>query len=170
MSLSSNRVFLIGFMGSGKSTLARALCNESSLYFLDTDAMIESRLGRSISEVFKYKGEPFFRQKEQELMAWLEKSCFNCVVSTGGGLPLCVKDLDKMGNVIYLSLPFEAIVARLDEKELKKRPLFQDKKEAKALYEARTKLYENIAHHTLDAQKSVATLLLEIKELLEVPI
>ena len=69
---------LLGFMGAGKSTIARGLDPD----YLDMDALIEKRLGMSISEFFSEMGEEAFRQVESEVLAELLQR--DQVVSTGG--------------------------------------------------------------------------------------
>jgi len=44
--IAMNNIVLIGFMGSGKSRVGRALAKEKGLYFVDTDALIESFEGQ----------------------------------------------------------------------------------------------------------------------------
>ena len=48
-------------MGAGKSTVGRLLARRLGRCFVETDAMITAREGRSISEIFTERGEPYFR-------------------------------------------------------------------------------------------------------------
>jgi len=85
-----------------------------------------------------------------------------------------VKNLKKIGKVIYLKSSFEAILTRLKEHpnadaKLKKRPLLQDLDKAKKLYEQRVKEYEKCADFTVDVEnkkieKIVKEILLHIKD------
>ena len=45
----ASKVVLVGFMGAGKSTAARAAADTLGLEAVDLDAVIETRLGKSIS-------------------------------------------------------------------------------------------------------------------------
>jgi shikimate kinase len=76
---------LIGFMGTGKSSVGRLLAEQLHYGFLDTDELIESRAGKSVSAIFAEDGEPAFRQREKEIVAELA-SRNRSVIATGGGL------------------------------------------------------------------------------------
>ena len=59
-----SNIMLIGFMGSGKSTLGIRLSYKLKLAVKDTDKIIEERENMPISEIFKTKGEGYFRNLE----------------------------------------------------------------------------------------------------------
>ncbi|MDB6125689.1 MAG: aroK [Pedosphaera sp.] len=80
-----HNIALIGFMGTGKSSVGRLLADQLRFSFLDTDDLIESRSGKTISAIFAEEGEPAFRKYEQEVVAELS-SRKKTVISTGGGL------------------------------------------------------------------------------------
>ena len=80
-------IFLIGFMGAGKSTIARCLHSHHGMEWLEMDKEIEKSEGMPISEIFRRKGEEYFRELETGLLLSLE-SRSNTVVSCGGGVPL----------------------------------------------------------------------------------
>lgn len=77
-------IVLVGLMGSGKSTIGYRLAKKLHLNFVDTDNLVEERVGCSISEIFKYAGEDFFKKKESEILREVMVSK-PCVISTGGG-------------------------------------------------------------------------------------
>jgi shikimate kinase len=76
---------LIGFMATGKSTVGQMVAGPLGFRFVDTDALIESRLGQSISEIFAKEGEARFRECERQLVAEMSQWT-NTVIATGGGL------------------------------------------------------------------------------------
>jgi shikimate kinase len=80
-------VSLVGMPGSGKSTVGRQLARRLQLPFLDSDHVIEQRLGSSIREYFAQAGEEAFRDREQEVIAELAQGP-DAVVATGGGAVL----------------------------------------------------------------------------------
>ncbi|ENQ9945726.1 AAA family ATPase, partial [Campylobacter coli] len=82
--MKAKNIVFIGFMGSGKSTLARALAKDLDLVFLDSDFLIEQKFNQKISEIFKEKGEAFFRQEEQKVANFL-CSCNGASIASGGG-------------------------------------------------------------------------------------
>lgn len=77
---------LIGFMGTGKSSVGRLVAEALQFTFLDTDAMIEAGVGKTITDIFTEQGEGAFRELEGRLVAELA-SRTRTVISTGGGLP-----------------------------------------------------------------------------------
>ena len=62
-----HQILLCGFMGCGKTSVGQALSFRLRWEFLDTDAMIEKREGKSIPQIFSQQGEPAFRQMEQQV-------------------------------------------------------------------------------------------------------
>jgi shikimate kinase len=78
-------IALIGFMGTGKSSAGRLIAEQLHYSFIDTDELIESHAGKSISAIFAEDGEPAFRQREKEVVAELAARN-RSVISTGGGL------------------------------------------------------------------------------------
>ena len=60
------RVVLVGPMGAGKSTVGALLADRWGLALRDTDAVVEAREGRSISDIFVDSGEAHFRALERE--------------------------------------------------------------------------------------------------------
>lgn len=79
-------IALIGFMGTGKTSVGRLVAESLSFEFLDTDELIQSRSGRSITDIFAKDGEPAFRELERQVVQELS-SRTKTVISTGGGLP-----------------------------------------------------------------------------------
>jgi shikimate kinase len=77
---------LIGFMGAGKTTVGRFAADQLNFDYLDTDEMIQSRTGRSITDIFTHDGEPAFRQLEQRIVEELTAR-ERTIIATGGGLP-----------------------------------------------------------------------------------
>lgn len=157
----ADNIVLIGFMGSGKSTLAQALALESSRFMLDSDALIQQRVGQSMKEYFASFGEEAFRAREAEFIAWVSSSVRGAIIATGGGMPI-FHSVKEMGLVVYLRADFDAICARLDSEQIAARPLFGDMDNARRLFDSRRALYEKSAHLTIDATKPPHTLAQEI--------
>jgi shikimate kinase len=135
---------LVGMMGSGKSSVGRLVAGHASREFFDTDAMVEQRLGRSITSFFKLYGEEAFRDHESSVLRQLEPG--QNVIATGGGIVLRPQnwtDLRRLGKVIYLRATADELVRRLVISRRKRPLISEDGWEAKIveLLAAREPLY-----------------------------
>lgn len=80
------KITLVGFMGTGKSEVGKLLARELSIGFIDTDEEIEKRSGTSIPDIFRNKGEEYFRHLETKELERVINLADNLVVATGGGI------------------------------------------------------------------------------------
>ncbi len=147
-------------MGVGKGSVAREVVKHSKYIAIDTDDLIESMENRKIKTIFQEDDEKYFRKLEKELALWLESSVTNTLISTGGGF-YKQENLKKIGTIVLLDSPFDAIITRIKEhpnalKKLKKRPLLADLKKAKALYDARRPEYLKLADIVIDVTNKSA--------------
>jgi shikimate kinase len=98
------KIFLIGYMGSGKSKAGESLAKLLNLPFIETDKVVETREGKSISAIFETSGQEYFREVEKAVLHETV-SVKDAVVSTGGGLP-CYSDnmqwMNDNGITVYL--------------------------------------------------------------------
>jgi shikimate kinase len=139
-------VFLVGFMGAGKSSVGRSLARRLGWSFEDLDDRIEARAGRSVPEIFRDLGETEFRRLEtislRELLG--ELGAGPRVVALGGGAfaqPENAALLEHAGvPVIFLDGSAEELFRRC-EQERRERPLLQDAKQFRELYEQRRSFY-----------------------------
>lgn len=83
---------LIGFMGAGKSSVGRLAAAQLHFELVDTDALIETKAGKTVSRVFAEEGEAAFRAYEQAVVNDLAGRS-NLVVATGGGLAANAENL-----------------------------------------------------------------------------
>ena len=119
------KVFLIGYMGCGKSSLGRKLAKMTGMRFVDMDGEIEQREGASVSDIFQYEGEEYFRRTERALIEEIAQSEESLVVSTGGGVPTWKDNMECMnslGSTIYLRRTAKQIASRLSPHGRQKRP------------------------------------------------
>lgn len=156
----TKNIILIGFMGVGKGSVAREIVQNSEYISIDTDDLIESMQNKRVKEIFKEEGEEYFRGLEKNLSLWLEKNVSNTLISTGGGF-YKVENLKKIGTIVLLDSPFEAIIKRIKKhpnakNKLKKRPLLKDLKKAKELYEQRRPEYLALADLVVDVTEKSA--------------
>jgi len=108
-------IFLVGYRGTGKTTVARLLAERLGWSWLDADAALEAKHGRTISEIFARDGEPAFRELEVVVLAETCKLSRH-VVATGGGVVLRVENRERMrraGRVVWLTADHDTIWSRL---------------------------------------------------------
>jgi len=136
-------VFLTGFMGSGKSSVGRELARRLHWDFVDLDARIEMREGKSIAEIFSGHGEPGFRIAETAALLELTRSLQrDSVVALGGGAFTQNENLELLQA--WPSVFLQATVDDLwrqsaDEDAI--RPLRKDREQFARLYAERLPFY-----------------------------
>ena len=136
---------LIGFMGTGKTSVGRLVAESMHFQFLDTDELIQTSTGRTITDIFAKDGEPAFRALEKRVVEELTGRT-KTVISTGGGLPLNPANLASLKThalVICLWSSPEKIWERVHNQS--HRPLLQDanpQKKIRELLAAREPFYK----------------------------
>jgi shikimate kinase len=165
-------IIFVGLPGSGKSTIGRQLGRRLGLPFVDSDHVIEQRLGCSIREFFNREGEERFRDIEEGVLDDLTLR-HQGVLSTGGGSVLRAINRERLkerGRVVYLRSTPEEVYRRV--RHDLNRPLLQVSdpvQRLRSLYETRDPLYRETAHYVIDTGRpSVAALLNMIIMQLEV--
>ena len=138
-------LILLGMMGVGKSTFGKMVAKKLGLTFVDTDINIEEKCSMKISEIFKKKGEKFFRMEEEnEVLKSLKKN--NCVIALGGGafVNKTVRNCILKGAVsIWLDANLKTLNKRI--RWNKKRPLvnkINNQKKINELYAKRKNIYK----------------------------
>jgi shikimate kinase len=149
-------IFLIGYRGTGKSTVARLLAARLGWNWLDADAVLEARAGRTVREIFADEGEAGFRDHEAQVLKELA-GCQRCVIATGGGVVLRHENRRLMrsaGPVIWLTADAETIWKRLQEDATtaERRPALTvgGLAEVRQLLEIREPWYRECASLTVD--------------------
>ena len=143
---------LLGLMGVGKTTLGKIVAKKTGLKFIDTDTNIEKNCLMKISEIFKKKGEKFFRLEEnKEVLKSLKKS--NSVIALGGGafMDKTIRDsILKNAVSIWLDADLKDLNKRI--KWSNKRPLLNEEnnqKKINKLYDERKNIYK-LANHKIN--------------------
>jgi shikimate kinase len=143
----------VGLPGSGKSTVGRQLARRQGLRFIDSDHVIERRLGCSIREFFEREGEASFRDVEEQVIDELTQTGSG-VLSTGGGAILRAANrqrLHERTTAVYLHSSPEDVFKRLRHDQ--NRPLLQVADplgRLRELYAARDALYRETAHFVIE--------------------
>lgn len=112
-------------MGAGKTSVGRYVAEQLGFEFVDTDALIESRTGKTITQIFATEGEAHFRSLEHSVVEQLTARD-QVVISTGGGLPTNQANLDSLKThalVVCLWASADRIWERV--KNQSHRPLLQ---------------------------------------------
>jgi shikimate kinase len=149
------RIYLVGFMGSGKTTAGRLLAGLLGVPFVDLDLAFEAMAGQTIRETFETRGEPWFREREAELLRGTA-SLGAAVVALGGGtftFPANREFVKTHGLSIFLDAPFALIAERLAGKSAD-RPLFPSEERARELWDSRLPSYR-MADRTLDVTRDM---------------
>jgi len=146
---------LLGMMAVGKTTLGKIVAKKQKLKFIDIDASIEKKNSMTIKEIFKKKGEKFFRmEEEKEVLKSLEKN--NCVIALGGGafMNKTVRE-NILKNAISIWLRVDIKILNQRIKWNRKRPLLKEENNQKKiteLYAERKDIYK-LANHQIACDK-----------------
>lgn len=161
-------------MASGKSTISKLLAKKLEMDTIDLDDYIVDREGLSIKEIFKNKGEIYFRKQENKYLSELLNSNKTFVLALGGGTPCYANNMDLIKNKaksFYLKANINTLFHRLQQ-EKAARPLISQLNDeklkefiAKHLFERAP--YYDLASHIINIDdKSIESITEEIQSLL----
>ncbi|GJW83712.1 shikimate kinase 1, chloroplastic [Tanacetum coccineum] len=166
--LSGRCIYLVGMMGSGKTTIGKKLSEVLGYSFFDSDKLIEEAAGGiAVADIFKHRGESYFRDTETEVLHKLSLERTR-VISTGGGAvirPINWKYMHK-GVTIFIDVPLDALAKRLTAIGTASRPLLhhgsgdaytQTFKRLCKLWEERSEAYSN-AQVTVSLERIASSL------------
>jgi shikimate kinase len=146
-------IVLIGFMGAGKSSVGRTLARITGRRRFDTDEMIASRFGLTISQIFEKRGEEQFRDAESEALEELSGEA-DAIIVTGGGIVVRQTNtarLRELGSVVFLTADEETLFRRISRRPT--RPLLRTadpRATLKELLQSRLPLYRAAADVEVD--------------------
>ena len=119
----TKNIVLVGFMGAGKSVVSKQLAVRLKRQRVSTDELIEKKEGKVISDIFRDKGEPYFRDLEKAVVSELATKG-GLIIDCGGGIVLASQNVDnlkKNGVMFFLAVSPRTIYERV--KHEKHRPL-----------------------------------------------
>ncbi|QEH36802.1 Shikimate kinase 1 [Aquisphaera giovannonii] len=151
---------LVGYRGTGKSTVGRIVADRAGREFVEVDAEIERRAGRSIRAIFAEDGEPAFRDMEEEAVRGLVRDFPGAVLATGGGTVMRATNrglLRGHGLVVWLRAEPAELARRIEADAISfaTRPALTAAgplAEIPAVLAARTPAYREAADHEVEAQ------------------
>jgi shikimate kinase / 3-dehydroquinate synthase len=139
---------LVGFMGAGKTTVGHIIAERLGQPFVDSDVLIEQRLGRSVRDVFVAEGEAWFRELEHATVAELVRGQ-EAVIALGGG---AVEDprtraVLRNARVVYLRVGYQEAMSRVGGDQY--RPLLH-RPDLDEIYSRRLPIYEDLSVLAVD--------------------
>jgi shikimate kinase len=144
------RVVLVGFMASGKTTVGPLVARLLGWEFHDMDALLEERMGMTIAEAFRARGEEWFRAHEAALARELA-ACDRAVIAAGGGAFAVAETREALqagARTVWLRCDLDTVLARVEGGAT--RPLARDRATIQRLFDQRAPLY-HLADRHVDA-------------------
>jgi len=121
-------VVLVGMMGTGKTTVGKRVARLLDRPFVDADAELVRRSGRSVADWFADSGEVAFRQAEADLLTELLEQAHPTVVAAGGGVVVEERSRARLSRpdtfVVWLRADASFLASRVARKE--HRPLLAE--------------------------------------------
>ncbi|MCZ6670201.1 MAG: shikimate kinase [Acidobacteria bacterium] len=135
------RIYLVGFMGVGKTTTGALLARRLGWSFVDLDDEIRKQEKMSIRELFRIKGETYFRRLEGQVLRDISRKA-SLVIATGGGTFAIEENIlymQRTGVAIRLRCSLKQVLSRCRESQ--ERPLLDDTESIQALMDRREPFY-----------------------------
>ena len=151
---SKKNLVLIGMMSSGKSTIGGLLAKKLNFKFFDIDKIIENETKMKITEIFKIKGENFFRNLEEKTTVKL-LNFSNVVISLGGGgfvNEIIRKETNTKSKTFWLDWNLDTLISRIRKRNNRPVALALNNNELKNLIIKRSKYYSK-AKYKINCQK-----------------
>ena len=146
------RIVLIGAPGSGKSTVGIALAAHLQWPFVDTDALIELKESKKITDLFVENGEEYFRSVEfSVLQEVLQEE--SAVISLGGGAPISesAQEVLQSSNsmIVFLDVSLSTAAPRVGFNRDRPLLLGNPRAQWQALSDQRRPIYEKLATQSI---------------------
>ena len=151
---SKKNLVLVGMMSAGKSTIGGLLAKKLNFKFFDIDKIIENETKMKITEIFKIKGENFFRNLEEKTTIKL-LNLSDVVISLGGGgfiNETIRKETNTKSKTFWLNWNLDTLISRIRKKNNRPVALALNNDELKNLIIKRSKYYSK-AKYKINCQK-----------------
>ena len=109
-------IALCGFMTSGKTLAGEALSEKTGRKLIDLDRYIEQQEGMDMESIFREKGEPYFRKREEECLKQIVETEDDIILSLGGGTPMnprCAAILKERTRCFFLTCNPKVLAERM---------------------------------------------------------
>ena len=167
------KIILLGYMGSGKTTVGKQFSNKMGIPFYDLDHYIATEEKATIPQIFKDKGEIYFRKIEHRYLKEFLQQKKMYILSLGGGTPCYAGNMELITNQkeirsVYLEASISTLITRISGSK-QERPLLASLSGekitefvAKHLFERR-KFYEKAQYSISVDKKDIDTIVAEMK-------
>lgn len=146
---------LIGMPGSGKTCMGKAISAKTKIKLIDSDKLIEKRMGKKLQDLIDELGVVRFREIEEETLLSIDSEC-DIILSTGGSAIYSTKAMEYLktkGKIIYLYCSYKTIEGRLGDFS-KRGIVFKPGQDLYGLYCERVPMYERFADITISCDGS----------------
>ena len=155
-------IILCGLPLSGKSHFAKLLSEYLGWPLIDTDRQLEklykteNKQSLTASDIYRLKGETFFRDLERRAIASISHSEKTIIALGGGALtnPDNVSVIKQLGTLIYLETEIDVLIERMKKKN--EIPAYLNAKDPensfRQLAKSRIPVYESYSDATVNTK------------------
>jgi shikimate kinase len=142
--MTTRRIVIFGFMACGKTTVGEELARQLNCVFIDLDAFISGREGRSAADIIMQDGEGAFRELETLALRDVLHDRHVHVIALGGGTWVIPANRTIVALydclTVWLDTPFETCWQRIESAKTA-RPIAPDRETAKKRFDERCDFY-----------------------------
>ena len=142
--MTTRRIVILGFMACGKTTVGEELARQLNCGFVDLDAFISERHGRSPAQMITQDGQAAFRDLETLALRDVLQDRQAHVIALGGGTWMKAANRTMVALfdcvTVWLDTPFEICWDRISNSQVV-RPLAPNLETARKRFDERRDFY-----------------------------